>query len=142
MEFIWRRAGSDHPRLERRKSAIEARLDGREGRAGNRRNLFQRKVFVEAQYQNFAMQRIEAQQSFGDTLAVWDTGVSRRWLLVPAEAEGPDRYLVATRQRGGPDGEGPGGPFMESLGDLSLLGHIQPARQVDGAGPAVRALYL
>src|SRR5216684_70372 len=78
----------------------------------------------------------------GDTLAVWDTGVSRRWLLVPAEPEGPDRHLVATRQRGGPDGEGPGGPFMESRGDLSLLGHIQPARQVDGAGPAARALYL
>ena len=78
----------------------------------------------------------------GDTLAVWDTGVSRRWLLVPAEAEGPDRHLVATRQRGGPDGEGPGGPFIESRSDLSLLGHIQPARQVDGAGPAARALYL
>src|SRR5713101_5193378 len=71
-----------------------------------------------------------------------DEGVSRRWLLGPAEAEGPDRHLVATRQRGGPDGEGPGGPFMESRGDLSLLGHIQPARQVDGAGPAARALYL
>ena len=83
-----------------------------------------------------------ASRELGDTLAAWDTGISRRWLLVPAEAEGPDQHLVATRQRGGPDREGPGGPFVESLGDLSLLGQIQPAWQMDGAGSPVRALYL